>query len=155
MKSPVVGPGTRVQDARRSRTSRGSAGSGFATHLHTDAPAEPAAINPTPDLMDLSAILALQEAVGDTAEDRKRPQLQYSETILDRLEQLRSDLLLGRVTNSQLIALAQQLRIRPPSTGIAGLDTILGEIELRAEVEIAKRMPNRSAAGEAPAVASD
>ncbi|QNT71424.1 hypothetical protein HQ394_18260 [Defluviicoccus vanus] len=35
------------------------------------------------------------------------------------------------------------------------MDTILSEIELRAEVEIAKRMPNRSASGEAPAVAPD
>ena len=153
MKSPVIGPGSRVQDARRGRSADRNAGGGFAVHLRADAPAEPAAVTTPQELVGLSAILALQEAVGDAAEDRRRALHRHGASILDRLDQLRADLLLGRVSPAQLIALAQQLRARPPSTGHEGLDAILGEIELRAEVEIAKRLPGRGSATDAPSAA--
>lgn len=138
MKPPVIGPGSRVQDVRRNRASDRASGCRFAAHLQTDAATDPPAVTASAELVGLDAILALQGSGDDAAQDRRNALRQHGESILDQLDGLRSDLLLGRISRTNLIALAQHLRTRPLLTGDARLDTVLGEIELRAEVELAK-----------------
>lgn len=145
MKPPVIGPGSRVQDVRRNRSASRTSGGSFALHLQTDSKDEPAAVTAPTELMGLDAILALQEAGGDDTKGRQQAAQQHGESILDRLEQLRANLLLGRVSPGQLAALTEQLRARPSLTGDTRLDAILGEIELRAEVELAKLQESRRA----------
>lgn len=84
----------------------------------------------------LDAILALQ-AVGDFREGRRRA-VRRGATLLDLLEELKADLLVGQVGAGQLDALVTQLqglreRVEP------GLDAIIDEIELRVLVELAKQ----------------
>ena len=60
------------------------------------------------------------------------------ESILDKLDQLRLDMLKGSVPKEKLIELAQVLREKRPSCDHEELNACLDDIELRAEVELAK-----------------
>ena len=58
--------------------------------------------------------------------------------MLDQLEDLRRDLLLGAIEKEKLSSLAQRMRAHRRQTDDPRLNEIIDEIELRAEVEIAK-----------------
>jgi len=101
-----------------------------ATQAMAAAPAGPIATTAAID-----ALLALQ-AAGDTL-GAKRKVVRRGKALLDTLEEMQSDLLLGRVSEgrlNQLLALIGQARERTAP----GLDSLLEDIELRARVELAK-----------------
>ncbi len=114
--------------------SRGASSGGFfvadapgATRVANAQPAVPAA--------GIEALLALQ-AVEDPLFAKKKA-LRRGNALLDTLESIKADLLMGRVSEgrlNQLMALVGQARER----GLAGLDHVLDDIELRARVELAK-----------------
>ena len=60
------------------------------------------------------------------------------ETLLDLLDRLRTNLLAGRVPAAHLVELAGLVRARRGTSGDARLEQIIDEIELRAQVELAK-----------------
>ena len=84
----------------------------------------------------LDALLALQ-AVEDPLLKRKKV-VRRGNQLIDTLEGLRGDLLVGRMAEgrlNQLMAVLSQARERSEP----GLDALLDDIELRARVELAKR----------------
>jgi hypothetical protein len=84
----------------------------------------------------IDALLALQ-GVEDPLE-RRRNAVKRGRVALDALDELKVGLLEGRLTPallSKLQAAAAHLKL---GSGNADLDAVLGEIELRVEVEIAK-----------------
>lgn len=116
--------------------SRGPSGSTPAFEIDAGRPAARAAgaAAATP-AQDIGSLLALQ-AVADPALGRRR-QLRRGKTLLDTLDDLKTDLLLGEVSESKLdllMALIGEARER----GDPGLDALLDDIELRARVELAK-----------------
>ncbi len=83
----------------------------------------------------LDAILALQ-AVGTSTEGKRRT-LRRGSKLLDGLETMKADLLVGHIGAERLDALIGELaqmreRVEP------GLDAVLDDIELRVRVELAK-----------------
>lgn len=86
----------------------------------------------------VDALLAAQAVGGTLEEEVRRRLVRRGEDILDRLEEIRHSLLVGAVPKERLIALAQMVRSRRDSVGDPRLATLLDEIELRAEVELAK-----------------
>lgn len=83
----------------------------------------------------IEALLALQAA--DDPLYAKRKAVRRGNALLDTLESIQSDLLIGRVSEGrlhQLMVLIGSARERQ----LAGLDPILDDIELRARVELAK-----------------
>jgi len=125
----------------RSPTSSSSvSGADFASYLET-----PAAVSqnaPVTGLGGVSAVEAmlLAQSVGDQVvnEERKRRAVAHGENLLDRLEDIRLALLQGSISKSKLIELAQLLRVRREEGLDEKLSALLDEIELRAEVELAK-----------------
>jgi hypothetical protein len=90
---------------------------------------------PASAVMGVGSMLALQ-GVGDIAESRRRA-VKRGATLLDLLEDMKADLLLGSISPARLDAMSQQLstlrdRVDPE------LDAVLDEIELRVLVELAK-----------------
>lgn len=85
------------------------------------------------------AILATQN-VGDFVDDapRRKRLTEFADDILDRLDELRSGILLGEFPKDQLAELAQKLRQKRLQSADPELNEIIQEIELRAEVEVAK-----------------
>lgn len=86
----------------------------------------------------VDALLVVQ-SMGDATEHESRKRLiRRGEDILDRLEEVRHGLLMGSVSKDKLEDLAQMVRSRRESCADPRLGAILDEIELRAEVELAK-----------------
>lgn len=83
----------------------------------------------------IEALLALQSV--DDALYAKRKAVKRGNQLLDTLESIKADLLLGQVSEgrlNQLMVLIGQARQR----NLPGLDDVLDDIELRARVELAK-----------------
>ncbi len=115
-------------------------GSNFAGHLSgvtegsTDAPpvSENAGVGP------VGSILAAQEVSEDDEKQARRRLQRRGEEILDHLDEIRHHILMGAVPKDRLTHLVQILRTKRTSVEDPGLLSIIDDIELRAEVEIAK-----------------
>ena len=86
----------------------------------------------------VDSILALQEVSGNIDEHGQRKLQQYGEDLLDQMEDLRRQLLTGSISKDDLAHLAGKMRAHRRETNDPNLNEIIDEIELRAEVEIAK-----------------
>ncbi|MBT3535605.1 MAG: flagellar assembly protein FliX [Rhodospirillaceae bacterium] len=84
----------------------------------------------------VGSLLALQE-VPDALEQRRQAVLRSTD-ILDELQQLRMGLLTGSVPRQRLQRLMKLLQDRPGGYADPQLDNIIGDIEVRAAVELAK-----------------
>src|SRR3954468_13625823 len=85
---------------------------------------------------NIDALLALQ-GVEDPAERRKRS-VQRGRGALDVLDDLKIGLLSGNLDASTVNRLRDAAANLKSSSGDPGLDSVLSEIELRVEVELAK-----------------
>jgi Class II flagellar assembly regulator len=124
----------RTTPMRRAGAGGGSAPVGeFASHLTpepTSAPVStsaPVAANP---------LVSLQE-MADATTGRSRARAR-GEAILDRLEDIRLGLLTGAMPKERLVELSRLARTRRGEVDDPRLVEVLDEIELRAEVELAK-----------------
>src|SRR5690606_8989396 len=120
--------------ASRGAVARYAGGQGFSLSAMSAA-ARPSAATPVMPLAALDAILALQ-GVGDALSGRRRA-VRRGQSMLDVLEAVKADLLVGKVAPERLDLLVEQLqtmreRVEP------GLDEVIDEIELRVRVELAK-----------------
>ena len=97
--------------------------------------ARTASAAPVAAASSLDALLALQ-AVEDPLFAKKKA-VRRGNALLDTLESIKADLLIGQVSEgrlNQLMGLISQARER----NLPGLDGVLDDIELRARVELAK-----------------
>jgi hypothetical protein len=87
----------------------------------------------------IDALIALQgvDAVEDPLE-RRRHAVKRGRLALDALDELKIGLLGGTLAPATLTRLRSAAAFLKDGSGEAGLDGVLGEIELRVEVEIAK-----------------
>jgi len=137
----VDGPNPLRSSASR-RKAGGTAGDGTfagllgpAGEASDDAPAKAPARASAAD-----ALLALQEVpTPDEREARRRRGRERADAILDSLEALRRDLLLGQIPADRLAALAERVRAVREVVDDPRLDSVLDEVDLRARVELAKR----------------
>ena len=130
----IQGPNSTTA-AAPSSTARRSASGTFS--LETDEAARPAAM-PTGvrTIGGIDALLALQ-GVEEPGE-RRRKAVKRGRSALDALDALKLGLLSGTLDTAALARLKTAAAGLAESTGDPGLDTVLAEIELRAEVELAK-----------------
>ncbi len=130
------GPGETRKTAKRA-----GGGGSFADSLRETGGADATASAPdVGGAAGVDGILAAQNVSDPDAEARRRRdrQMARGDDLLDRLDELRLGILLGRFSKEKLTELAQRLRQKREQAGDPALDEILAEIELRAEVEIAK-----------------
>lgn len=88
----------------------------------------------------VAALIGAQE-VETATEGRSRGRaVRRGEAILDQLDQLRREMLVGAVSRDGLVALADTLgkRDRDENAADPHLEELIAEIELRAQVELAK-----------------
>lgn len=84
----------------------------------------------------IDAILALQ-AVEDPTTGKKKRAVHRGAALLEALDAIKADLLVGRIGTGrldQLVAMLAEVRER----SVPGLDAVLDDIELRVRVELAK-----------------
>jgi hypothetical protein len=119
--------------AARGGVNRGGSGGFFISEEPTAS--HVASAQPVAPTTGMDALLALQ-SVEDPLFARRKA-VRRGNALLDTLETIKADLLLGQVSEgrlNQLMALIGQARER----NLPGLDPILDDIELRARVELAK-----------------
>ena len=143
MKIGNVDPGKGVDRAKRKKGVSGTSSSAFADQLRnasgnaSSAPVEGGLVDHVA-LEGVDALLAMQE-VGDATDERARKQASaHAQDLLDRLAMLQDALLVGAISKDSLMDLAKKIRTGRSKVQDQRLNDILDEIELRAEVEIAK-----------------
>ena len=116
---------------------RRSGGGGFSIDVASESvPARAAAgASASEAVTGVEALLALQ-GVDDPLVGRRRA-IQRGHDLLDSLEGLRADLLAGRVSGERLQRILSLVR-RQSGSGDPKLDEVIADIELRAQVELAK-----------------
>ena len=100
-----------------------------------DGPSRVASAAPIASTTAIDAILALQ-AVGGPLDGKKKA-LRRGKTLLDELDEIKADLLIGQVSAERLDALSTLLAQARERSDPA-LDAVLDDIDLRVRVELAK-----------------
>jgi hypothetical protein len=143
--SKIDGPsGVRpTQTVRRAGKASASGGAGFAKHL--DETSEAGAAHGISGTGAVSGILGAQE-VDDALAHASKGKLR-AQDILDRLEDLRLELLTGSISRDKLLQLVHVVNTRRGQVNDPRLAEILDEIDLRAQVELAKHAQQGSGSG--------
>jgi hypothetical protein len=133
----IDGPGqsSKIGSAGKSKKARESSSTFSLSDTAEAAPRETGSLQASSSLTSVDALLALQ-AVEDPLTGHKKA-LQTGHDLLDQLERLRADLLGGQVSPDRLqriVGLIQRARTQEDPA----LAEVMGEIELRARVELAK-----------------
>ncbi len=142
MKISNLGSSRPVGGVGRKKKAPAAKGGDFAAQLKSavEAPENPESVGGTA-VGGVDSILAVQEvtATPDAGEDRaRRDARRYGNDLLDRLTAVRDGMLAGAVSKEELADLARTMRAERRRSNDPELDEIIDEIELRAEVEIAK-----------------
>lgn len=139
MKVSGVGSGASVGGAKRTEKSDGKKGAFKAALAEAmDTMEEVHAVETASGINAVDALLVVQ-SVGNAGQDESRRRLiSRGDDILDRLEEIRHGLIIGVVAKEKLVELAQLVRTKRENCHDPRLASLLDEIELRAEVEIAK-----------------
>lgn len=135
---------------RRSGAAAAEGGASFASAFAEDGAASTASsskaggLSQTSAAADVGALLALQAADAEegNAAASKRARARADE-LLRKMDQLRLDLLSGGIPRDHLISLAQATKTARENVFDPRLSAILDEIDLRAQVELAKYTPGR------------
>lgn len=125
--------GKGVSASSTTRRAGGAAAPGFS--VGAEGPQRVASSAPASAVTALDALMALQ-GEGDPMQRRAR-QARRGRLALDALDELVKGLVLGTLPESVRGQL-QRLRRDAETTGEAGLDSVLLEIDTRVEVELAK-----------------
>jgi len=134
----ITGPGQIQSKTVKKATSKRSAGGAAFSKQVSSEPAisETVGVSGSAPIASVDALWALQEAPDST--DGRSKGLMRADEMLEMLEDVRKGLLLGAISMPNLRKLADMARNQKSSTGDKNLNGILEEIELRAEVELAK-----------------
>ncbi|MBL8807301.1 MAG: flagellar assembly protein FliX [Rhodospirillales bacterium] len=137
MKVGETGGPRSVGGTRGTGRAGGAKGTDFAKLLE-DAGKEPDAVGGAAPAHAVGGILGAQEVEDSTNGRANSRARQRADEMLDRLEELRRGLMAGTMSRQSLQELAQLVRARPEAGADPHMREILGEIELRAAVELAK-----------------
>jgi hypothetical protein len=129
----------RRTDATRGRSATGGSTGAFASTLKSATSSPSAtATGGASAVFSVGSILSVQETLDATEETAKKKLSRFGNGVLDHLEDLRRGILDGAVSKERLTGLARMLREKRDPADDPRLNAIIDEIELRAEVEIAK-----------------
>ena len=131
----IYGPNGTTLGTQATNTRRTSS-SGFSLPDTTSATENRATTAPKATA-NIDTLLALQGVEEDPVERRKRS-VKRGRGALDVLDDLKIGLLFGNFDASTVTRLRAAAADLKTSSGDAGLDAVLSEIELRVEVELAK-----------------
>lgn len=132
----ISGPArpAQVSTIRAKKTAQ-KGGGRFSVPNSGEAPAS-ATVSPAAPVSRLDSLLTLQEV--EERPDERQQAVQWGNEVLDRLDDIRMGLLLGRLSRSNLLALRGKIKESRKNMTDLALKSLLDDIELRAEVELAK-----------------
>ena len=133
----IKGPG-RITSPGVSRKGKkgGSDKAGFSKALSTEETAAAAPPSGTSPLTAVSSLLSLQEM--PTSSDGRSKGLDQVEDLLGQLEIIRHGLLAGQIPQNKLNDIVKIVSRERSQSNDPQLDDLLGDVELRVKVELAK-----------------
>tara|TARA_B100000282_G_C31730233_1_gene490538 strand:- start:1297 stop:1755 length:459 start_codon:yes stop_codon:yes gene_type:complete len=137
----IQGPGkTQGPSKTKSKTSKSGGDSGFGSMMASSTPStsEAASAQTTQSIAHVDALLAIQAADDPTARAAKKRMRKRSHDLLDGLDKIRMAMLNGTLTVGHMIDIADVVASHREKIDDPALTSILDEIDLRAQVELAK-----------------
>jgi len=134
----IEGP-SKTQNASKSGKAKKS-GKADATfgNMVADASQEASSAAATQSIAKVDALLAVQGAESATERSAKRRMRERGEKVLRQLDHLRLAILTGNLTLGQVLDVADVVASHRENITDAGMTAVLDEIDLRAQIEIAK-----------------
>ncbi|NND49782.1 MAG: flagellar assembly regulator FliX [Rhizobiales bacterium] len=146
MINPLRSNGSLRQSAHvGARQETGRAREGFAGAVGSGNAARTSGASPMRPMAPLATLVAVQ-AAEERTQSRKRA-VRRGTLILDELDALKLAVLEGREGQAELQQIARKVESARESSGDAELESLVDAIELRAQVEIAKRQRKIGSAG--------
>jgi hypothetical protein len=123
-----------AQPVKRAAKAGSSGSTSFAKQLdETGEPIATASVSSTASVNGIFGIQEVDDALAHASKGKQR-----ANDILDRLDELRLDLLAGGISKEKLMQLGRIVAARRATVTDPTLVSILDEIDLRAQVELAK-----------------
>lgn len=132
----IEGP-SKSQGAGSSKKT-GKAGDGSFEDFIASAPKGTGSAAPTHSIARVDALLSVQGAESPTERAAKKRMVQRGDDILKELDKLRHALLTGGLTIGQVIDIADVIATQRERITDPRLTAILDEVDLRAQIEMAK-----------------
>jgi hypothetical protein len=136
----IEGPRQTSSAGKASNTTKaGSKGASFSSYLSETDDAE--STNDAGRVIGVGGMLGLLSVQANeqaTEREQRRQAYEYGEDLLADLDSLRVGLILGEYNQMQLQGLVNRVQQRQKTDNDQGLNDILADIELRAQVELAK-----------------
>ena len=136
----IDGPGALrpAQPAKKAGKAGSADSAGFSHHLDEAGEAGPATgISSTSAVSGIIGLQEVDDATHHASKGKRR-----ANDILDRLEDLRIQLLTGTISRSQLTQLIHIINTQRHQVTDPRLKEVLDEVDLRAQVELAKHAAN-------------
>ena len=137
-KMKVEGPNRTQQSSPTQRKSRVSGGDGSFGDMLSDPAGATGGAGATHSIAHIDALLAAQEAESPAERAARKRMHSRASTILDELDRMRMALLTGRLTVGHVIDIADVVAQHREKIMDPRLTAILDEIDLRAQIELAK-----------------
>lgn len=125
-------------DLSLNKTKKLSGGTSFASYLNNVSEQQMPAISGINSISGMDAIFATQMADNIEEREKRKKLLKRAHTLLDKLEDIRSALLVGHMPIENLINISRLVKEQREMCEDTKLLEIIEEIELRVEVELAK-----------------
>lgn len=123
-----------------SKAKKTSGGDSFSLYLKETMKPSSSPVGGSAGISVSDAIFAAQMVNGEEEREKRRQMLRRGDTLLEKLEEIRDGLLLGYISKDKLIEISRYVRETKINTADEKLAELIGEIELRVEVELAKLM---------------
>ena len=129
-----TGPASKSKKSGNSSTAGGASFGSVLAGVSSDA----ASVSTTQSLTQMDALLAAQGAENPTERAAKKRMTLRADDLLDKLDTLRTSLLTGTLTVGHVINIADIVASHREQISDPALTALLDEIDLRAQIEIAK-----------------
>lgn len=123
-----------------SKTKKFSSAGNFASYLSSTDKAAPSVVSGLSSLAFNDAILSTQFAHDEEKKEKKKQLIKRADSLIEKLEDMRECLLIGYIPRDMLVDISRFVKSQKIDAGDAVLSELVGEIELRVEVELAKLM---------------
>ncbi len=134
----IEGPDKSRQTGSSKKKGSVSSGDGSFGSMVTGGAKESSGASATHSVARVDALLSVQAAEDPTARAARRRMKERADSILDELEKIRIGLLTGTLTVGHVIGVADVVASHREKIMDPRLTAILDEIDLRAQVELAK-----------------
>jgi len=134
----IQGPSETQKAGKSKGASKTGKTSGAFDSMLTGGAEKSASAGATSSIAAVDALLAVQAADDPTERAARKRTISRADTLLDELEKLKLGLLTGSMTIGQVINVADVVASHREKVNDPALTGVLDEIDLRAQIEIAK-----------------